>query len=65
MPLRFENDAICLSGTLGTELKSKIIGKYYKIWWEITSGGNYSYFSYPASIVEMNAATGEIFIEDH
>ncbi|MHA1855895.1 MAG: three-Cys-motif partner protein TcmP [Promethearchaeota archaeon] len=63
MPLRFENDAICLSGALGTKLKSKIIGKYYKIWWEITSGGRKSNFSYPTSIVEMNAATGEVFIE--
>jgi len=64
MPLKFENDAICLSGVLGTKLKSKIIHNYYDLWWRITSGGPNKYFRYSTAIIEMNAGTGEIFIED-
>ena len=64
MPLEFHNDAIVLSGLLGTKLKSKIIHDYYKLWWKITSGGRNSNYSYQTSIVEMNAATGEIYIKE-
>ena len=64
MPLEFHNNAIVLSGVLGTKLKSKIINKYYNLWWWITSGGPNVNFKYPTSIVEMNAATGEVYIKE-
>ena len=62
--LEFHNDAIVLSGSTGTQLKSNIIGKYYKKWWEITSGGPSKDFRYTTTIIEMNAATGEVYIKD-
>jgi three-Cys-motif partner protein len=64
MPLEFHNNAICLSGAAGTKLKSHVIGQYYPFWWRITSGGPRSVFQNPTSIIEMNAATGEVYIED-
>lgn len=64
MPLEFKNDAICLSGVFGTKLKSNIIHEYYDLWWRITSGGPRNYFKFPTAIIEMNAGTGEIYIED-
>lgn len=60
----FHKDAIILSGKTGTELKSNILGKYYRKWWEITSGGKQKNYQYPVTIVEMNSATGEVYIED-
>ena len=62
--LEFKNDAIILSGETGTKLKSEILGKYYQKWWEITSGGKLRNFNYITTIIEMNAATGEIYIKD-
>lgn len=62
--LDFHENAIMLSGATGSKLKSKILGIYYNTWWKITSGGSKSTI-YPNSIVEMNAATGEIYIEDY
>jgi three-Cys-motif partner protein len=64
MPLEFMGDAICLSGLTGTKLKSEVIGKYYPFWWKITSGGPRTYYRFPTAIIELNAATGEVFIED-
>ncbi len=64
MTLKFKNDAICLSGVYGTKLKSKIIHQYYDLWWQITSGGLRQNFRYPTAIIEMNAGTGEIYIEE-
>lgn len=64
MPLEFHGDAIVLSGETGTKLKSEILGSYYKKWWEITSGGRQQDYGYPTTIIEMNAATGEVFIKD-
>ncbi|KKM76819.1 hypothetical protein LCGC14_1376240, partial [marine sediment metagenome] len=64
MTPEFHDDAIILSGILGTELKSKIIHKYYRVWWKITSGGKRANYSWETSIVEMNAATGEIYIPE-
>jgi three-Cys-motif partner protein len=64
MTLRFEGDAICLSGLTGTKLKCDVIGEYYPFWWSITSGGQSKNYSYPTAIVELNAATGEVYIED-
>ena len=57
-------DAICLSGLTGTKLKCDVIGGYYPFWWNITSGGPSKEHRYNTAIVELNAATGEVFIED-
>lgn len=63
-PLEFVGDAICLSGLTGTKLKSDVIGEYYPFWWNITSGGPSKNHQYCTAIVELNAATGEVYIED-
>ena len=62
--LDFHENAIKLSGVTGSKLKSKILGVYYLTWWKITSGGQNRSRKFENSIVEMNAATGEIYIED-
>lgn len=62
--LTFHDDAIELSGETGTKLKSEIIGKYYPLWWYITSGGNRLDYSKSTAIIEMNAGTGEDYIKD-
>jgi three-Cys-motif partner protein len=41
-----------------------VIGEYYPFWWSITSGGQSNNYRYHTAIVELNAATGEVFIED-
>lgn len=64
MPLEFHNNAIVLSGETGTKLKSSILEDYYYQWWKITSGGLRRHHMFDTSIVEMNAATGEIYIQD-
>lgn len=63
-PLDFVGDAICLSGLTGTKLKCDVIGIYYWFWWGITSGGPRREHGYPTAIVELNAATGEDYIEE-
>jgi three-Cys-motif partner protein len=60
----FHEDAICLSGITGTRLKSEVISRYYRFWWNIVSGGEQKDHKYSAAIIELNAGTGEIFIED-
>ncbi len=60
----FHGDAVILSGETGTRLKCQIIGEYYKLWWEITSGGPGKAHVFPTSLVEMNAGTGEDYIEE-
>ena len=62
--LGFNGDAIILSGETGTKLKSEILGKYYKKWWGITSGGKGKRYWNSTAIIEMNSATGEIYIKD-
>ena len=64
MTLKFHNNAICLSGLAGTSLKCDVIGAYYPFWWRITSGGTRVQNRYPTAIVEMDAATGEVYIDD-
>lgn len=64
MSLDFFGDAICLSGLTGTKLKCSVIGNYYSLWWGITSGGPSAIHQYPTAIVELNAATGEDYIEN-
>lgn len=64
IPLDFKEDAICLSGLTGTKLKCEVIRDYYFFWWGITSGGPKANFSYNTAIVELNAATGEVYIEE-
>jgi len=62
--LKFHEDAIVLSGISGTKIKCQIIGEYYPFWWNITSGGQSKNYDIPTAIVEMNAATGEDYIEE-
>ena len=64
MPLEFKNDAICLSGLLGTNLKSKIVHQFYELWWIISSGGFPFSYSLPTTIIEMNSGSGEIYIKE-
>lgn len=63
-PLEFHEDAISLSGLTGTRLKCDVIGTYYPFWWKITSGGKAENYQKVTSIVELNAATGEVYIKD-
>lgn len=63
-PLEFVGDAICLSGSAGSKLKCDVLGQYYPFWWGITSGGERIGHRNPTAIVELNAATGEVYIED-
>jgi len=62
--LKFVRDAICLSGSAGSKLKCDVLGQYYPFWWRITSGGEKSGHRNPTAIIELNAATGEVYIED-
>jgi three-Cys-motif partner protein len=64
MALEFVQDAITLSGLTGSKLKCDVVGEYYSFWWNITSGGPSSQHSFPTAIVELDAATGEVFIKD-
>ena len=62
--MKFHEDATILSGETGTKLKCEILGGYYPTWWGITSGGPAKEFQNLTSIVEMNASTGEDYIEE-
>jgi three-Cys-motif partner protein len=64
MALEFEKDAICLSGLTGSKLKCDVIGEYYPFWWRITSGGQTANYDYPTALIELDAATGEVYIQD-
>lgn len=64
MALEFVGDAISLSGLTGSKLKSQIISQYYPFWWNITSGGPSNNFTWDTAIIELNAATGEMYIKD-
>jgi len=64
MALEFVQDAISLSGLTGSKLKSEIIAEYYPFWWKITSGGDKANYSWATAIVELDAATGEMYIKD-
>jgi len=64
MALEFVNDAISLSGLTGSRLKCEVIGQYYPFWWNITSGGPRANHQWPTAIVELDAATGEVYIEE-
>lgn len=64
LPLEFVGDAISLSGLTGTKLKCDVIRTYYPFWWKITSGGKRNNYQWKTAIVELNAATGEVYIEN-
>ncbi len=64
MALEFVQDAISLSGLTGLKLKCDVIGEYYPFWWNITSGGPRANYEYATAIVELDAATGEVYIKD-
>ena len=63
MPSKFHEDAIVLSGVTGTLIKTSIIGKYYKFWQSVVSGGKKHHFKFPSTIIELNAGTSEVYIE--
>ena len=62
--LGFHRDALRLSGPAGTELKIRLLGKYYDFWWQITSGGEAKEYSLPTAIVDLNAGSAELYIEE-
>ena len=62
--LEFNGDAICLSGVTGTKLKCSMIRDYYSFWWNITSGRPSRNYHFNTAIIEMNAATGEVYLKD-
>jgi three-Cys-motif partner protein len=64
MALEFVQDAISLSGLTGSRLKCEVIGLYYPFWWNITSGGQTVNHDWPTAIVELDAATGEVYIKE-
>ncbi len=64
MPLEFNQDAICLSGLTGSKIKCAVIGEYYPFWWGITSGGQTANYGYSTALIELDAATGEVYIQD-
>lgn len=64
MALEFVGDAISLSGLTGSRLKCSVIGQYYNFWWNITSGGPKQGFRWPTAIVELDAATGLVYIAE-
>lgn len=41
-----------------------MIGEYYPFWWKITSGGQSRTYQNLTAIVELDAATGEVYLED-
>ena len=62
--MKFVGDAICLSGSAGSALKCRSLGQYYPFWWGIASGGKSRGHRNYTSIVELNAATGEVNNEE-
>src|SRR5438093_5252508 len=62
--LGFHGDALRLTGPAGTELKTRLLGKYYEFWWKITSGAAAGEYKLPSAIVDMNAGSGELYIEE-
>jgi three-Cys-motif partner protein len=62
--VQFHGDALVLSGVTGTRLKCDILAAYYPTWWEITSGGSSRNNRLATAIVEMNAGSGEDYIEE-
>jgi three-Cys-motif partner protein len=62
--LGFKGDALLLSGPAGTGLKTWILGKYFEFWWQITSGGKRRQYKLPTAIVDMNAGSGELYIQE-
>lgn len=64
MGLQFHGDAIELSGVTGTKLKSEVLGAYYEMWWNITSGGDRGAHNNHTAIIELNAGTGEAYLPD-
>lgn len=62
--MSFHGNALVLSGETGTKLKCAILEGYYNLWWNITSGGDRLNHRLPTAIIELNAGTGQDYIED-
>ena len=63
MPVEIEENSLCLSGETGTKLKTQIIERYYSFWLSVTTRGR-GRFADKVHIVEMNAGTGQVKIEE-
>ena len=63
-PLKIEDGALCLSGTTGSKLKTDIVGSYLRFWQSVTSGGGRRAFNISTLMIDMNAGTGLLRIED-
>ncbi|MFQ5833946.1 MAG: hypothetical protein ACE5H4_14665 [Candidatus Thorarchaeota archaeon] len=64
MGLEFKHKAIVLSGVAGTRLKTKVLGRYYRFWHSVQSGGKRGSYRYPTSIIDLNAGTGLLYINE-
>jgi len=61
---KFHGNAIILSGETGTKPKSDILGLYYPFWWGIASGGKNQGHPKDTAIIDLNAATGKVYVEE-
>jgi three-Cys-motif partner protein len=64
LPPQFHGNAIILSGETGTKPKSDILGRYYPFWWGIASGGKTQGHPKNTAIIDLNAATGRVYVEE-
>jgi len=64
LPPKFHGNAIILSGETGTKPKSDILGLYYPFWWGIASGGKNQGHPKNTAIIDLNAATGRVYVEE-
>jgi three-Cys-motif partner protein len=64
MPVEIIDGALCLSGLTGTQLKTKLVESYYGFWLSVTTRGKGRLATKPVYIVDMNAATGLVKVEE-
>jgi three-Cys-motif partner protein len=64
LPPKFHGNGIILSGETGTKPKSDILGLYYPFWWGIASGGKKRGHPKNTAIIDLNAATGRVYVEE-
>ncbi|MHA1170317.1 MAG: hypothetical protein ACTSRU_21020, partial [Candidatus Hodarchaeales archaeon] len=53
-----------LSGLTGTKIKTKLVESYYSFWLSVTTRGKGYFAEKPAYIVDLNAGTGLVEIEE-
>jgi len=59
-----ERHALKLSGYTGTVLKTEVIAEYYSFWQRVTSGGSPRRHMNPTFIIDMNAGSGLLRVEE-